>query len=100
MARLSKTETTYNEILDNPAATLDQKLEASRLLDAHRKQKGARERFGKARKILGLKVRDPKFKAISELPEYWRGTAFSRDTWPTWTAEQRREWLEINRLEN
>jgi hypothetical protein len=100
MARLSKTEATYNDILNNPAATVDQRLEASRLLDAHRKQKVVRERFSKSRKLLGLKVRDPKFKAISELPEFWRGTAFSRETWPNWTKEQRDEWLAVNKLEN
>src|SRR5215831_18923707 len=92
MARLSKTESVYNAILDDPKSTTEQKLEASRLLDGYRKQKGARQRFGKARKLLGIAVRDTKAtaasKIVNELPENWRGTEFAREIFPTWPKDK------------
>ena len=100
MARPTETERVYLDVINSQTATTGEKLQASIALDAHRKQKVVRERFSKSRKLLGLKVKDPKSKAISELPAYWQGTEFSRNTWAKWTAEKRREWLEINRLEN
>jgi hypothetical protein len=58
MARLSKTEALYNAILDSETASQSEKLEAARLLDAHRKNKGAVKRHGKLKKMLGLKAKD------------------------------------------
>lgn len=67
MARLSKTEALYNAILDNPMAPESDKLKAAMALDAYRKQKGHRDRHGKAKKLLGLKPRQSVREAAPEL---------------------------------
>lgn len=104
MARPTETEKAYLAIISDPDATTQQKLDSSVALDKLRNQRTHYRNHTKAKELLGIGRKEAKraatSKIVDELPDYWRGTKFGLETFPSWPIEKRREWLAINKLEN